>query len=105
LTCLFFLQVSLFIVFSTEALETVYFTDSTNPYYFVDGRLTLFVRLSVAFGFCVLLLCAMFVIRNTMGELPRDAGIERQRRLRLRSTLRESRRFGGALGAAKEKAA
>jgi len=85
------LQVSLFIVFSTEALETVWFTDSSNPHYFVDGRLTVYVRLSVAFGFCVLLLGAIFVIRNTMGELPRDAGLQRLRRMRLHSTLRDRR--------------
>jgi hypothetical protein len=85
------LQVSLFIVFSTEALETVWFTDSSNPHYFVDGRLTVYVRLSVAFGFCVLLLAAIFIIRNTMGELPRDAGLQRLRRMRLHSTLRDSR--------------
>ena len=83
------LQVSLFIVFSTETLETVWFTDPADPNYFVDGRLTLTARLSAAFAFCVLLLCAIFIIRNTMAEGPRDAASEREQRQRLKERLRD----------------
>jgi len=73
------LQVALFTTVSTETLEKVWFTDSTNAYYYVNGKLTMTVRLSVAFVFSVLMFGAIFIIRASVGEPPAGAVVERQR--------------------------
>jgi len=82
------LQVALFTTLSTETLEKVWFTDPTNRYYFVDGKLTLSVRLAVAFGFGAAMYLGIFIIRSLMGGEP-EAEADERRRARARRARHE----------------
>lgn len=65
-------QVALFISFSTQTLEQLWYTDSYDPAYFVNGRLTVASRLSVAFVLCGFMYLCIMVIQGTFSALPED---------------------------------
>ena len=63
---------ALFISFSTQTLERLWYTNSYDPAYFLDGRLTVAARLSVAFGLCGFMFLSIMVIKGALSELPED---------------------------------
>ena len=67
------LQVALFTTVSTDTLETILFTDPTNPYVYVDGKLTVCARLTVAFFFSAFMFLCILLICGVMGSLPEAA--------------------------------
>ena len=72
------IQVSLFTSFSTQTLERVWYTDSTDPAYFVDGRLTVATRGSVAFGMSAAMYGCIMLIRNALGDLSEDTVLKHE---------------------------
>ena len=80
-------QVALFISFSTQTLERLWYTDSYDPAYFVDGRLTVAARLSVAFGLCGFMFLCIMVINGAFSELPEDT-VEKHDRDRVHAARR-----------------
>ena len=73
------LQVALFTSFSTLTLERALFTDASNPSYYVDGKLTVSVRLAVAFALSAALMVAIMLIRSCLSELPQDVAAAHER--------------------------
>jgi len=81
------LQVALFISFSTQTLEKLWYTDSDDPAYFVNGRLTVAARLSVAFGLCGFMYLCIMVIRGALSQLPEDT-VEKHEREKMAAARR-----------------
>ena len=93
-------QVALFISFSTQTLERLWYTDSDDPAYFVDGHLTVAARLSVAFGLCGFMYACIMLIRAMLAHLPDETAEKHEREkahaAKLVHNIRARHQSGGA---------
>ena len=87
------LQVALFTTVSTDTVETILFTDRTNPQLYVDGKLTMCARLTVAFFFSAFMFLAILLICALMESPPVEAGADHDADEAQRSKMRLSRRM------------
>ena len=72
-------QVALFTSFSTQTLERIWYTDSSDPTYFINGHLTVTARLSVAFALSAAMYICIMLIQGALSSMPEDTTVKKAR--------------------------